>query len=181
MVKSPLIQFHTWMRLTCVLYTGLHDLQVLFLILHTPNQFNLPFTKFYYWGEMFIRMLPVCPLNKISISDIIGYGWFICSITWRTAYVFYGYPKLRGPQRRTKLNLREYWTDFFTFYFSEMHIWLYWNAVTLKCMRDFKQWCTLKFLILFLFYMMPVYQFKIYVICIFKEGGWSFDMNLFLF
>lgn len=121
--EITLIQFHTWMRLACVLYTGLHDLQVLFLILHTPNQFNLPFTKFYYWGEKLIRMLPVCPLNKISISDIIGYGWFICSITWRTAYVFYGYPKLRGPQRRTKLNLREYWTDFFTFYFSEMHIW----------------------------------------------------------
>lgn len=110
--EITLIQFHTWMRLTCVLYTELHDLQVLFLILHTPNQFNLPFTKFYYWGEKLIRMLPVCPLNKISILDIIGYGWFICSITWRTAYVFYGYPKLRGPQRRTKLNWREYWTDF---------------------------------------------------------------------
>lgn len=153
------------------------------------------FQSFIIGGKNWSEHYKFALWKKISISDIKGYGWFICSISWRTAYIFYGYPKLRGPQRRTKLNLREYWRDkscvfhvfpiydgwpFFNFlYPRNTSAWLDWNAVTLKCMREFKQ--PLNFLSSLLFYMISVYQFKIYIICIFNEEVWSFDMNLFPF
>lgn len=99
------------------------------------------FQSFIIGGKNWSEHYKFALWKKISISDIKGYGWFICSISWRTAYIFYGYPKLRGPQRRTKLNLREYWRDkscvfhvfpiydgwpFLTFYIPEicLHDWI---------------------------------------------------------
>lgn len=69
------------------------------------------FQSFIIGGKNWSEHYKFALWKKISISDIKGYGWFICSISWRTAYIFYGYPKLRGPQRRTKLNLREFNTE----------------------------------------------------------------------